>query len=186
MATLGLSLVILLVVHFLFIAIYGLSMSASTAEVAIVLGSKIELDGQPSRRLKERLKVGLRLYQTGKVENIIVSGGIGKEGFDESRVMADYLIVQGVNPRNIVRDSLGITTFASAINCKAIMNQNQWDSVVVVSQYFHLLRSKIALQRAGISHVEAEGTKTYFEWRDFYSIFREIPGMYYYLLREYP
>ena len=161
-------------VHFLFIAIYGLTASSSKADVAIVLGTKVDTTGQPSQRLQERLKVGFNLYQSGKTTHFIVSGGIGKEGFDESRVMADYLINLGVDSTRIIRDSLGITTYASAVNGKVIMKQRQWNSVIIVSQYFHLLRSKIAFQKMGITDVSVEGTKTYFEWRDFYSIFREI------------
>ena len=171
-------------VHFLFIAIYGLTASSSKADVAIVLGTKVDTTGQPSQRLQERLKVGFNLYQSGKTTHFIVSGGIGKEGFDESRVMADYLINLGVDSTRIIRDSLGITTYASAVNGKVIMKQRQWNSVIIVSQYFHLLRSKIAFQKMGITDVSVEGTKTYFEWRDFYSIFREIIGVYYYLVRK--
>ena len=100
--------------------------------------------------------------------------------------MADYLIAKGVPATDIVRDSLGLTTFASAQNSLAITQAQQATSIVVVSQYFHLLRSHLAFRRMGISQVQVASTEGLFEWRDIYSTLREIPGIYYYLLRTYP
>ena len=79
-------------------------------------------------------------------QKIIVSGGIGKEGFDEAKVMASYLIEKGVPTEKIIRDNEGNTTYDSALNCRSILNDSNAQSVIVVSQYFHLLRSKIALR----------------------------------------
>ena len=112
----------------------------------IVLGNKVELSGEPSKRLQYRLNKSYELFQSGMGQKIIVSGGIGKEGFDEAKVMASYLIEKGVPTEKIIRDNEGNTTYDSALNCRSILNDSNAQSVIVVSQYFHLLRSKIALR----------------------------------------
>ncbi|MFK7970350.1 MAG: YdcF family protein [Bacteroidia bacterium] len=151
----------------------------------IILGNKVALDGTPSPRLQVRLDKGIALYKANKAPLIIMSGGIGKEGFDEARVMAEYAIQQGVPASAIIQDSLGNNTFASAQNARVIMKAQQAHSIIIVSQYFHLLRSKIAFQKVGIEKVSTTSTDFFFEWRDLYSVPREVIGCYTYAFRDY-
>ena len=69
----------------------GLRDQLGKADIALVLGSKVELDGKPSTRLRARLDRTLELYRAGYFPAIIASGGLGKERFDEAVVMRDYL-----------------------------------------------------------------------------------------------
>jgi len=162
---------------------FGLLSQAKISDYIVILGNKVELNGQPSLRLKSRLDKGLHLDQKKMALKIIVTGGIGKEGFDEAEIMANYLIENGVASEAIIRDNQGLTTFASAQNCSTIMETEKFSSVIIVSQYFHLLRSKVAFQKAGIENISVTSTNGFYEWRDLYSILREIPGLYYYLFR---
>ena len=86
------------------------------ADVAVVLGNKVELDGRPSDRLAARLDRALDVYRQGYVTRILVSGGIGKEGFDEAKVMAAYLVAKGVPKADIFEDPVGYDTFLTARN----------------------------------------------------------------------
>jgi len=162
----------------------GLHDEVGTADVALVLGSKVELDGRPSTRLRARLDRTLELYRAGRFPKIITSGGIGKEGFDEASVMRDYLVANGVPREHIIVDSGGMNTFASAKNTLRIARQRNFKSVFVVSQYFHIPRARLALHRFGISTVYSAHAHIY-EFRDTYSSFREFFGYLSYLLRRY-
>src|SRR5262245_47660290 len=64
------------------LVLVGLHEEIGKADVALVLGSKVELDGTPSARLRARLDRTLELYRAGNFPKIITSGGLGKEGFD--------------------------------------------------------------------------------------------------------
>ncbi len=108
-------------------------------------------------------------------KNIIVSGGLGREGFDEAVVMKNHLLNRGAPQDKIFVDSLGVTTAATARNAAAIANERHWSSVFVISQYFHIPRCRLALSQAGINHVYSAHAR-YFELRDIYSIFREVIG----------
>jgi vancomycin permeability regulator SanA len=150
------------------------------ADVAVVLGNTVNPDGSPSHRLAARLDMAVHLYQRGLFKNVIVSGGVGREGFDEAEVMKDYLVKRGVPQISIVVDSLGVTTAATARNTAAIAKTHRWSSVLVISQYFHIPRCRLALSQAGLFPVYAAHAP-YFELRDIYSTFREVIGYVAYL-----
>lgn len=89
------------IIHTTFIIIDGLNDELKPVDTAVVLGNKVEDDGQPSERLKARLDRTLELYGEGYFALVIVSGGIGKEGFDEAKVMKSYLLANGIPEQNI-------------------------------------------------------------------------------------
>lgn len=157
------------------LVIDGLCDEPGAADVAIVLGNKVELDGKPSARLRARLDRTVELYREQKCPWIITSGGVGKEGFDEAVVMRDYLVAAGVPRDRILVDSLGLTTGATAANAAMLAKTHGFHSALVVSQYFHMPRCRLALQRAGFAPVYTAHAR-YFEWRDVYSSLREAVG----------
>ena len=55
----------------------GLSDDIQSSDVAVILGSKVELTGRPSVRLAARLDRGIELYKSGMTKTLIVSGGTG-------------------------------------------------------------------------------------------------------------
>ncbi|MNF08809.1 hypothetical protein D3C80_2093210 [compost metagenome] len=61
------------------------------------------------------------------------------------------------------------------------MQLHGFDSAIVVSQYFHIARTRLAFRQAGLGAV-GSAHPAYFELRDLYSIAREVPGYAKYLL----
>ena len=114
-----------------------------------------------------------------------MSGGLGREGFDEAIVMKDYLIAQGIPEANIILDNQGLDTYLSVENASKIMEENHYTSILVISQYFHIPRIKLACKRFGIDSVFSANAN-YFGLRDIYSIIREVIAYGYYLVRSYP
>jgi vancomycin permeability regulator SanA len=157
-------------------------MKTTPGDVGLVLGNTVHPDGKPSARLAARLDRALELFKDGSVPLLIVSGAVGREGHDEATVMRDYLVGKGVPSERIIVDSDGRTTWASALNTHAIMHQRGMTRLVVITQYFHVPRSKLAARRSGIPTVTGAHAR-HIEWRDFYSIAREVPGYLRYLLR---
>lgn len=166
------------------IVILGLRDNIGHADVALVLGSKVELNGVPSRRLAARLDRTSELYKAGYFKTIITSGGLGVEGFDEAKVMQQYLVTRGVPTEHIVIDSNGNTTYASAKFTAAFMQQRKLTKVFVISQYFHLPRARLALERFRVPGVYSSYAR-FFEGWDVYSSFRETAGYIQYYFRRY-
>ncbi|SDX64793.1 Uncharacterized SAM-binding protein YcdF, DUF218 family [Collimonas sp. OK242] len=154
------------------IVVAGLNDKIADADLIVVPGNTVAADGTPSPRLQARLDVALQLFHERRAGLIFVSGGTGKEGFDEAVSMSNYLTKNGVPVTAIVKDSLGIDTSATAKNAANFMLANGLKSALVATQYFHILRTKLALERNGIK-VTGAAHGRYFEIRDIYSIFRE-------------
>jgi len=166
-------------IHTLFIVADGLLDEREKGDVGVILGTTVNPDGSLSERLTKRLDKGVQLYRDSLVGMLVVSGGLGKEGFYEGTKMAEYLRAQGIPGGKIIVDNAGLTTAATARNFRRMNPEPR--SVIVVSQYFHITRTKLAFRNEGYAHVKGVHA-AYFEARDLYSIIREFFGFYKYLL----
>jgi vancomycin permeability regulator SanA len=174
----------LLIVPAAIIAIAGSIDDIHSADVAVVLGNTVNPDGKPSRRLQARLDKTIELYRAGIFQNTIVSGGVGIEGFDEAVVMKQYLVRAGLPQDRIYLDSQGDNTYLTAKHTAQLMVEHRWHSAIAISQYFHLPRTKLALQKFGISPVYTAHAD-FFEFRDLYSTVREVFSYGSYQLRSF-
>lgn len=164
------------------LAATGLLTRARPADVAIVLGNTVLPTGQPSPRLAARLDRAYDCYAAMQCRLVFVSGGVDPAGADEAAVMRDYLIARGVPTERIVTDSAGDNSWATARHASAYMREHGYTRALVVTQYFHVPRTVLALRRHGVADVSG-GYPQFFEWRDLYSIFRELPAVAWYSLR---
>lgn len=165
------------VIHSVYIIYDGLSDNGAQADVAVILGSKVNKDGTLSERLEKRLETGVELYQNHRIKRILVSGGLGKEGFYEGSKMKEYLIGKNISDSVIIVDNKGDNTRLTVENTLEIQKKYPFNSLIVVSQYFHVTRTKKLFKDKGFESVSSVSPR-YFEWRDFYSILREFPAFY--------
>ena len=163
--------------HLIYTTIDGLTRNEKNADIAVILGNKVNEDGTLSERLEKRLECGLKLYKNGQVKKIIVSGGLGKEGFYEGDKMKEYLIIKNIPDSLIVVDNFGNNTFATVNNTIKLKDSLGFESIIIVSQYFHLTRTKMLFKKQGFKNISSASPR-YFEFRDFYSLFREFVAYY--------
>ena len=159
---------------------HGVFIGYSSAEYAVVLGNQVYPNGEPSKRLQERLNRAFELYRAGIVHKVIVSGGVGEEQQDEARVMKAYLVAKGLSDALVIADSNGYDTRLTAQNAEQWISNKQ-TPIIVVSQLYHVSRSKLAFEQQGYTQVGA-AYPSYFEWRDLYASLREVLGWVYYKL----
>lgn len=162
-----------------FIAADGLWDDNVKADCILILGNKVNEDGTLSPRLKARVDKGLQLFHENPSSIIIVSGGLGQEGYYEGTEMKKYLVDQGVPVGSVIVDDQGNNTLQTANNYLKLSERHHFNSVTVVSQYYHISRTKYLLRKAGAVHVYGAHAN-FFEWRDFYSMFRECIAFYKY------
>jgi len=139
-----------LLIGSLVIAFAGLQDNVHQADLAVVLGNMVLPDGTPSKILKARLDHAVDLYHQGYFKLILVSGGHGKEGYDEPVVMEHYLETKGIPHKVILEDNDGYTTWKTAQNSARIMKERHLQSVLIISQYFHLPRCRLAFSSFNI------------------------------------
>lgn len=167
---------------FCMVVMLGLLMRPAPSDLIVVLGNEVLISGKPSLPLQARLDCAISLYQRHMAPAILVSGGIGKSGYDEAQVMSGYLEQHGIPASAIILDSTGVNTMATARNTFVLMQNRQLQSVIMVSQYFHLPRCLLAFRMAGISSLSADYPR-FMEWRDIPSTLREIVALPVYALR---
>jgi vancomycin permeability regulator SanA len=181
-ATIGAA--VLFVAGCLSIIVAGLWDDPHPADLGVVLGNRVEQDGHPSDRLQARIDQAARLYHAGYFKTVLVSGGLGREGHSEPDVMRDYLIRAGVPSNVILEDSDGVDTYHTARKTARFLRERHLSSVLIVSQYFHLPRCRLAFARFGVAPVYTSHAP-FFTYRDFYSVPREVVGYVEYLFRSY-
>lgn len=137
-------LILWLFIHFCFLMYFGLNDKINYSDAAVIYGHQVENDGSPSRRLKSRLDRAIELYNKGFYKYIIVSGRIDINRHDEAKVMAEYLVSNGIPKDVIVEDNTGFNSYLTALNVQKISRRYDIKSVLVISQYYHILRIKLS------------------------------------------
>lgn len=120
-------------------------------QAAIVLGAALWND-EPSPALRERLDLAYSLYQAGKVEWIICSGGIGDDSsISEAEGMRRYLLRLGVSDDRIILEDHSHSTKANLANSKELLDQRALTDVYLVTHDYHLYRALYYAAQSGIS-----------------------------------
>lgn len=165
------------IVHSICIITDGISDEKKHADLAVILGNKVNVDGTLSTRLEKRLESGIQLYKDRRVRKILVSGGLGKEGFYEGDKMKEFLVSKGIPDSVIIVDNQGSDTRKTVENTLRLSPRLHFNSIIVVSQYFHVTRTKKLFRDKGFRTLSSV-SPDYFEWRDLYALLREFPAYY--------
>lgn len=122
----------------------------TTADVAIVLGAGLS-DGKVTPVFQQRINHGIFLYQNGYVKKLIFTGGYG-EGNEHSDawVAKQYAEQQGVPVQDILYEETSTITQGNIRYAKAIMDDGQYQSAIIVSDPLHMKRAMLIAEDAGI------------------------------------
>jgi vancomycin permeability regulator SanA len=155
------------------------------ADVGVVLATELHLDGTLTKRLQARCDRGYQAYQQHLVPRLLLSGGIDDYGRNEAVHMRDYLASCGVPDSVMTVDSLGVDTWHTAIDTRAYLAARGLSSAMIVTQGFHVPRTRLAFARIGIPRFSWVHAR-FWEWRDLFSVAREFPALVKYVLRPLP
>ena len=133
-------------------------------QVMIVLGCQVKSWG-PSVLLQDRLDTALAYLQDHPDMTVVACGGQGAdEPESEARAIADYLTENGVSKRNILLDEDSHNTHQNLENAAKLLSEENMDpaqtQVVVVSNGFHLTRSRMLAERFGYGSVSTLAAPT--------------------------
>jgi SanA protein len=121
---------------------------APHAQVALLLGAKVNPDGSPSPMLRDRIAVAARLWRDGKVGKVLASGDHSTVDYDEVNAMKRGLLAAGVPVRDIFTDHAGFDTWASVVRARKVFKVS---SALIVTQDFHLPRAVWLARQAGLT-----------------------------------
>jgi len=104
-------------------------------KAGLLLGtSKYLKSGKPNQYFEYRILAAEKLFKSGKISNIVISGDNSRVDYNEPQDMKEELMKRGVPEANIYLDYAGFRTFDSVYRMKAIFGQGRF---TVISQKFH-------------------------------------------------
>jgi SanA protein len=103
--------------------------------------------GNPSAMLADRVKMGVELYQAGKVKALLLTGDNHVETYNEPEAMHQYALRLGVPDSALVLDYAGFRTYDSCYRARDIFKVDQ---AILVTQAFHLDRALLTCGGLGI------------------------------------
>jgi SanA protein len=122
--------------------------AAPSRPYVIVLGNLVFPNGTPGHELAQRLEAARALYVSGRARWIVVSGVV-RQGYDEPRGMAAWLLAHGVPSPDVILDRGGHRTAATMADAAALGVR----SALVATQEYHLPRALYLARQAGIDAV---------------------------------
>ena len=126
---------------------------------AIVFGAGLQHDGTPTLVLRDRVQTAANLYFAGKVEKLLMSGDNRFVDYNEPESMRQYALSLGVPDEAIALDYAGRRTYDTCYRARDIF---QLDSVILVTQNFHLPRALFLCNMLGVDGVGVPADLQYY------------------------
>jgi uncharacterized SAM-binding protein YcdF (DUF218 family) len=160
------SLLIFIVFSAFQIYTFGQIDERSSADAAIILGASAWHD-KPSPVFKERINHGIWLYQNGFVKYLIFTGGFGKNAkYSESSVAKNYAIKKAVPAEIIFIEEQSTITIENIFYTKKIIDENNFDKVILVSDPMHMKRAMTIAKDYGLNvYSSPTPTTKYISWK---------------------
>ncbi len=181
--TAGRLILLWIAIHSVYITFDGLYEYKGNADIAVVLGNRVEADSSLSPVLQGRVDKALQLYRQGRVHKVMVSGGKGMLAgkVPEGLAMKRYLVQKGVLSADIIEDNDGENTYYTAKDFKAANDSLHCSSVIVVSTFYHITRCKYIFRKLGIRNVHGASSDVFYA-NDLLGLPREFLAFYKYLI----
>lgn len=117
------------------------------ADAILVLGARVWDCGAPSGVLEDRLITGIRAYETGTSDRLLMSGDHGQHDYDEVNAMKTYALDAGIPGEHVFMDHAGFSTYESVYRARDIF---QVTTVLIVTQEYHLYRALYVARALGL------------------------------------
>jgi uncharacterized SAM-binding protein YcdF (DUF218 family) len=130
---------------------YGQLDRAQPADAIVVLGARVYPPARPGPALTRRTYHAVALYQRGLAPVIICSGGLGPVPPTEAEAACRLAASLGVPPEALLLEARSHSTEENALYTAELMAAHGWNSVIVVSDGFHLYRAGLLFAHAGLT-----------------------------------
>ncbi len=135
--------------------------------IAIVYGAAILRNGRLSTVLRDRMETAIQLYQSGKVDSLLLSGDSRPTGYSEPIAMFHYAVQRGIPEEAIDIDHSGYRTYDT---CYRARREFDVDQAVLVTQAFHLPRALYTCERLGIDAVGVSADQRQYRGERWYRV----------------
>jgi uncharacterized SAM-binding protein YcdF (DUF218 family) len=165
--------------------VYGQADRSQDADVIIVLGAGLRRNNEPAPALLRRSLHGAALYHAGKAPVIICAGGISPSRTrSEADVCREILEAEGVPRAAIWLETRSRSTEENALFTQAIMQTHGWQTAVVVSDNYHLLRAQWLFSSLGVQTHTSPTTTPQRVSSYWSSVAREVAALHWQAFKE--
>ena len=150
------------------VSIYQFSKVDETrkADAAIILGAALTTDGV-SPVFRERINHGIWLYENKYVKKLIITGGYGEGSMaSDASVGRQYAVSRGVPEIDILIEEDSKETKENLENAKRVMDLNDLDTALIVSDPLHMKRAILLANKAGINASSSPTQTTAYKGRE--------------------
>lgn len=140
-----------IVVNLIEICSFSTKDQKQKADVAIILGAAT-YDGEVSPVYQERINHGITLYHEGYARKLIVTGGMASgNSISDADAAKQYAVSQGIPENDILTEDQSVITQENLENSKRIMDENGYDTAIIVSDPLHMKRSMLLAKDAAMN-----------------------------------
>ena len=145
------------------------------AQVAVIPGAAVLMNGGLSSVLRDRVDMAITIYKKGIVDKILATGDNGTLDHNEVKPMRNYLIKNGVPEKDIFLDYAGFDTYSSMYRARDVFLVQ---SMIVVSQSFHLPRAVYIAKHLGMTAYGIEADRGHYLLRnDIRELFGDVKAL---------
>lgn len=120
-------------------------------DVGLVFGTSARVSGRENLYFRYRIDAAEKVWKSGKIRTLIVSGDNRSQYYNEPEKMRQALVQRGIPSDRIVSDYAGLRTLDSVVRAKEIFGA---DRILFISQRF---QNERAIYLANANGIEAFG-----------------------------
>jgi len=117
-------------------------------EVGLVFGTTDRVNGRDNLYFRYRIDAAIKVWKSGKINTLIVSGDNRSQYYKETEKMKQALVERGIPSKRIVCDYAGLRTLDSVVRAKEIFGAK---SILFISQRFQNERAIYLAKSNGIA-----------------------------------
>jgi len=145
---------------------YGNLSSDGNADAAVVLGAAV-WSNSVSPVFRERINHAIELYRNGRVRKLVFTGGQGNSNEPtEAAAARSYAVANGIPLQDILVEQKSHTTYENIIYAKQVIDANNLNGVLLVSDPMHMKRAMAMAEDVGLKAFPSPTQTTrYQSWR---------------------
>ncbi|MGL5334605.1 MAG: YdcF family protein [Enterovibrio sp.] len=114
----------------------------------VTLGYALNPDGSMDKILLGRLQTTLELAKADPQALIILTGGVPQNRQTEGKLMADWLVQNGIDRSRLIEENYAVSTVENALYSAYALARHKIDHAVLVSSASHVRRGQTLLEIA--------------------------------------
>lgn len=125
-----------------------------TYDAVVVLGGLVR-EPSPTGRVElsegvDRLTAAFSVLSRGEARYAILAGGATRDGLGEAATMRDLLVSWGIARERLIVDDRSLNTRDNAAISKEIASQRGFQTLLLITSAFHMLRSEECFRAVGL------------------------------------